>query len=228
MKKLFKCFLVIFLFLAACTPENSKIDSGLFTGIPCSAPCWQNLTPGISTDKDVEHFLDNLSMTEWPSRRTFDYESGCRSTRLADTTSNEDVGAVLDLNIENERLTFVESFHPGMFKLKGIVDAFGPPEYFKALLAVGPDGDFYNLEVYYPQRGIAFQVSVNQKERGYIRPSMKIDTVQYFVPGDLLTYLTTIYSCDLGQEGALINAKKDILFVQSWSGFGKINVIQTK
>lgn len=54
-------FILLLVNLSACSSNQSKIDDGLLTGKPCSAPCWNNLTPGKSTAADVDNFLKNLS-----------------------------------------------------------------------------------------------------------------------------------------------------------------------
>jgi hypothetical protein len=50
--------------LTGCATNTLGIDSGLFTDKPCKAPCWNGLTPGVSTAKDVDQFMQDLS-TSW-------------------------------------------------------------------------------------------------------------------------------------------------------------------
>jgi hypothetical protein len=217
---------IILLSLSACTSTRFGIDSSLFTEEPCKAPCWQKLIPGQSTNQDVEEFLTNLSATEWPGRRMHNYESGCVQIRVTDAISSEEVRAALDFNIEADKLTFIQSDHPEMPKLQEITDHFGKPEYIKAVLAVGPDGSLYILEVYYPSKGVAFTLSPNQDDIDYIRPDMQIDAIQYFATGDLLSYFTVRYSCDIGQQSASKLAQDQISkYIQPWSGYGKVKVI---
>jgi len=105
------------------------------------------------------------------------------------------VNAGVDLHIENGILTYLHSAHANMPHLKQIADSFGPPEYIEAVLAIGPDSGYYIPEAYYPKLGLAFKISPNRNDTGYIKQNMEIRSIEYFAPGDLLSYLTTKYSC---------------------------------
>ncbi len=222
------CFITIFL-LSACWLKAENMDAGLFSGKPCKPPCWQNLTPGVSTTDDVERFLKNLDQKKWPGRIDDVDNSGCRWLRIADKLGIE-VNTLFDLYLNNGKLTFIGSRPPVVIRLKEIVDRFGTPEYFKAVLAVGPDGQYYILEVYYPSQGLAFLLNPNQdKDVGYIKPGMLVDYIEYFPPGDLLPYLMTKYSC-IGDQEYISSYAQDIIgkYIQPWSGFGKVNVIKSR
>jgi len=226
MRKLIILLFLTLLSTTACNTSKSEIDSGLFTGHPCEAPCWQGLTPGLSSIQDVEQFVNTLNPNNWPSKEEITYDSGCKLILLHDTTNNQNVHASLDLSIEEGKLTFIQSFHSNMLSLEQVVNHFGYPEYIKAILAVGPDGDSYILEIYYPSKGVGFKVRPNKNDVGFIKPTMLIDTVQYFATGDLLSYMTDKYSCNLGYDAAITTAQAQIAeFTQPWPGFGKVQVI---
>ncbi len=205
------------------------MDAGLLTGKPCKPPCWQNLTPGVSTTDDVERFLMNLDPKKWPSREEEVYKSSCRWMRISDKLGIK-VNTLFDLYLDNGKLTFIGSRPPVVIRLKEIVDRFGTPEYFQSVLAIGPDGQYYILEVYYPSQGLAFLLNPNQdKDVGYIKSGMLVDFIEYFPPGDLQSYFTAKYSCEGGQEGAAAYALEIIeKYIQPWSGFGKVNVIKSR
>jgi hypothetical protein len=223
------CILITFLLLSACWRKAVNMDAGLFTGIPCKPPCWHNLTPGVSTTDDVESFLKKLDQKDWPSKNNINHKTGCNSWRISKETFGV-INALFDLDIEKGTLIFISSSPPERIHLNKIVDQLGPPEYFKAVLAVGPDGQLYILEVYYPKQGLAFIISPNQNnDIGFIEPTMVIDSIEYFPPGDLQSYLTAKHSCGVGVENASADAQKTIQkYIQPWSGFGKVNVIQSR
>ena len=122
--------------------NNLGIDSGLFTGKPCKLPCWNGLTPSVSTFNDVDQFMQGLSIKQWPAKEvdTSVYEPGCRIVGIADRPGHE-VNALILMNVENGKLTYILSTHDNMPSLQQIVDHLGPPEYFKALDVIGPDGE---------------------------------------------------------------------------------------
>jgi hypothetical protein len=199
------------------------IDTGLFTGLPCKPPCWQNLTPGISTSEDVDRFLHNLSLDEWPERNLIDSGHNSESIRLIDKTDT----VVIFLLLENGKLMFIDSYHRIDIRLIQIVDHFGPPEYVRAELAFTPDSKIYIFEVFYPTMGLAFDIDPDQeKDVGYIRESMSITGIHYSSPGDLLSYFLNSYSgIGFSQEDTLKSAQIDMQYTQPWPGFGEVKVM---
>jgi hypothetical protein len=227
MKRLL-CFLfcLISILLTACSSSGERIDVGLFTGKPCRAPCWNNLIPGQSTGSDVDQFINSLHTIEWQGKNSLVYKSGCKLVQISDK-SGTTVDALVEFNIDNDKLTFIQIFHDNMPNLKKIVDYFGPPEYVEALHVTGTDaGDFYGLDIFYPKQGLAFKVSPNQKDLGFIKPNMVVANIQYFEPGDILSYFITNYSCGLGKEGAIANAQREIAqYLKPWPGFGPVPLV---
>ncbi len=218
---LFLVFSIIPL-LMACTPAN--LDSGLFTGKPCKLPCWNGLTPGLSTATDVDQFMQGLSIKTWPARRTYVHETGCKTIQIADRTFPT-VNTFLSMNVDHGRLTYIQSVHDNMPNLQQIVDHLGPPEYFEALHVIGPDGESYQLTIYYPKQGVVFEVLVDLKDLGFIKPDMVVSDIEYFEPGDLHSYFLAAYLCAVGQDGAASTAQIHIANIQPWSGFGAVKLI---
>ena len=126
--------------LTSCATNTSEIDSGLLTSKPCKLPCWNGLTPGVSTVNDVNQFMQGLSIKQWPARETRVLEPGCQTMNIADRPGHE-VNALILMNVEQGKLTYILSTHDNMPSLGQIVDHLGPPEYFKALDVIGPDGE---------------------------------------------------------------------------------------
>jgi hypothetical protein len=134
--------------------------------------------------------------------------------------------AIVDLYIEDGELAFVQSTPPLGPTLGQVINHFGQPEYFKAVEAIGPDGKLDVLEIYYPVQGIAFQLHVKSEDAGRIKPKMRIIRIEYFPPGDLMTYLTARYSCRLGKADAELAAKNEIAnYIQPWSGYAEVTLI---
>jgi hypothetical protein len=225
-------YLLFALALLACNTNKAPIDLGIDSGLlsekPCKAPCWQNLIPSVSTSGNVADFINTLNKHQWQGEFVKSYETGCKYIRISDVPGNQ-VTSTLEFNLENEKLTLIQSSHPKMPNLKQITDHSGPPEYFEAIRAVGPDGELYIVEVYYPKLGLAFLIATSNANLGAVKEEMLVDTIQYFSPGDLLSYFTTRNSCDLGEKAAKENAEYEISkYVQPWHGFGEVNVIQSR
>lgn len=217
------------------------IDSGLFNKEGCKAPCWHDLTPGQSTSQDVDDFLLALPKAQWPERDIDEYVTGCKSIRLVDKFG---IGTV-HLDVVDGNLTFIRSSPPNKTRLGKIVDFFGDPEYFEALLYIGFDYSVYTLEIYYPRKGLAFEISTDQeKDLGMsegdilenlpgqkrisskIGADMVVSDIHYFEPGDLLSYYQSRYPCPVDETDAVRSAQSDIdNFIQKWHGYGEIDVL---
>ena len=109
-----------------------------------------------------------------------------------------------------------------------IVERYGAPEFIRPLKVVGPEQDLYILDVFYPQKGLSFEIRPNQKDAGQIKENMPISIIEYFSPGNLTNYFIAKWSCDLGMDGAESTANKEINNeIRSWPCFGKIELIET-
>jgi hypothetical protein len=151
----------------------------------------------------------------------------------------------VDLYVVDGKLTFIQIIHPTKTTLGQIVDRYGDPEYFMAILYIGFDYYVYNLEIYYPQKGLAFVISTDaendigrngtdifenlsyQKQVvSKVEADMMVNSIQYFESGDLSSYYQSRYPCPVNQADAIDSVQSDIdNFIQEWSGFGKIDVI---
>lgn len=220
--------LLVLLTLVGCFPYWGGLDNGLFSDKPCGAPCWQNLTPGQSTSLDVDRIAAELNNKEMPGRTEWTSISGCKTIRLTDSVGNQG-RAIADLNINQGKLSFVSSSPPMGPTLRQVTNHFGPPEYFESVEIMGPDGKTEVLEIYYPSRGIAFEVSVRDGKVDYVKPSMRVDTIQYFPPSEIVGYFVSRYSCNFPKPDAVQAAQNEVQqFVQPWSGFGKVQVMPTE
>ncbi len=214
----------ILLLLVACAPSYGDLNSGLLSGKPCAAPCWNNLTPGKSTEADVGHFTYQVA-DDFPIRSSTQATPSCKQVQIRDKAGPV-VGAAVTFSIEDGVLTFIESSPRYPISLQELVGHLGPPEYYEAILAVGPDGSDYQVEVYYPGQGLAFRVVAS--DVGFIRAYMEVLSIQYFAAGSLLSYFTIRRSCYMSQADAVAEAQREIAtYIQPWTGFGKVQIVET-
>jgi hypothetical protein len=45
--------------VGGCTREERELDDSFVTDAPCAAPCWHNITPGVSSNDDVRAQLQD-------------------------------------------------------------------------------------------------------------------------------------------------------------------------
>lgn len=213
----------ILILLVACAPSYRDLNSGLLSGKPCAAPCWNNLTPGKSTASDVKSFTVRVA-DDWPVR-SWTESPPCTSVGISNGPGLAgEAGAVLVTG--DGILTFIQSDLRNPVTLQDLVQHFGPPEYYEALYSEGDTGPGYRVEVYYPSKGLAFDIAVSVSDKGYIRPAMKVVYVQYFAPGNLLSYFTS-WDCGDTSQAAVADAQARMKVIQPWTGFGEVSVVQT-
>ncbi len=108
------------------------------------------------------------------------------------------------------------------------MEHFGPPEYMEALLAVGPDGYGELLEVYYPKRGLSFKMNPwgmggsPHQPVGQIHENLQVDQIEYYQPGDLLSYFMAKHGYGPSYAQEEIDAN-----IRPWSGFGTVQLTLT-
>jgi len=56
MKKFCLVFLIL---LSACKASTSDKSVSILEGSACNLPCWNNITPGVTTEDEIVHFLEN-------------------------------------------------------------------------------------------------------------------------------------------------------------------------
>ncbi len=229
--KIFKVTLALLLLsvmIVGCNSHAPELNVGLLTGKPCAPPCWQNLTPGTSTNEDVEQFLKNLNPIEWPERDDRVSTMGCTVISVRDQPGIE-VNRLVNLFVYEERLMWIQSDINQTMTLKMIVDNYGEPTYYRATNAIGLDGSaYYSVSVYYPSIGLKLDIAVDEKLIGRILPNMKVLAVEYYPVGDIEGYFSNKYTCWIESQEMADAINDELRYTQPWTGFGDIQVIETR
>lgn len=107
------------------TPPTSQNwwDTWLVNPI-CHPPCWQNITPGVTTIDEAVSMLENLPETEITSKSEFGVSW--------DFIQNEDEGGTLGISEDGiVRMIWLASVSDRKLLLKTIVTSYNEPEYVK-------------------------------------------------------------------------------------------------
>ena len=200
------------------------------TATPCPS-CWQGLIPGRSSEQDVMNFIEQ-KLTDKEKDQAMNSVSVRRSCRVFRWFTRRDSGfdfedRVREIHVEHGVTSYImvemPLFGPTM---KDVVGVYGPPEYVLSLLAVGPDGQHYILEVYYPSRGLAFKLHPSQANTGRITQRTRISAIEYYVPGDVKNLFVVRSACFHSRsEDVLPGVEFEASVVRPWTGFGEIEVI---
>jgi hypothetical protein len=161
---------------------RGPVDRSLLTRDPCEPPCWQGLTPGVSTQEEVLEYIAESDYVGDHYREphafgtTIWWQSTLRG-RGVDTSSffatKSGTLAVMMIYLDYE------------VAVKDLLAKHGPPEKLWAQWSTGDSGvAFVNL--YYPTQGFMTQLEVTPSD-GYheVLPQTKVARVWYFPPGSL-------------------------------------------
>ncbi|NIO00126.1 MAG: hypothetical protein GTN93_33480, partial [Anaerolineae bacterium] len=44
--------------------HSAPVDTSLLSGDPCEPPCWQGLVPGVSTEEEVNEFIQTSELVD--------------------------------------------------------------------------------------------------------------------------------------------------------------------
>jgi len=201
----------------------SELDTSLLTDDPCAAPCWQNITPGVTTEQEAHRLLkgspfvrkDSLdyAIANWKTGGGYDwFVWHGRSKRYRNA-----------LYLREGKVELIKIHPDYTLKAGQVANKFGPPErvYIKltsrsALLAY----------LDYTAQGLRFtaewsardQTELNMAISGtaLLTEDREIVEVSYFAPAPLEEVLQNPYL------DAPVEVKEYLKRAQEWEGFGYI------
>lgn len=205
----------------ACLAERASVQGGLLTGEPCAPPCWQGLTPGVSTEQELQALLDSSDqvdpgslrresggcgqLTYWKNRRPY---AGLLTP--SSWTSNYACTSHKMLKVVMEYLTYE-------VELEQLIDSYGPPDAFSAQPAGIPERPYVEVNLYYPSRGLMCQLELADQEEP-LQPEARIVRAWYFAP----TSLESLASPGSGVPFPPAEYVADVL--QEWQGYGPLEL----
>jgi hypothetical protein len=216
--KLVYLLMVCFFSLVACK-QPPEPDRSYLEGVPCAAPCWQGITPGITDETTAMTILsdpDLVFQDRFSCINNVDNPS--RSSCLFRRTSNE--GGQIGFEHGIVRGIILHSD----ITLDGALTALGSPDFVSArhgsqLLY---EGKCYGVHAYY-LKGIRLRISGCEPievpfdiVRGNsldVYPAMEVIGVEFFQPGDSLEELLQNVFGHSDIERYLSNS-------QPWVGYG--------
>ncbi len=135
------------LFVSCTKPD---LDRSYLTSNPCSAPCWQGVTPGITDNETAFSIISNLNFIEQDSiKRTVQQDTSLISGYVYRTKSGGSGSIGLSDGIVN-RIDLRPGATPPLFR--DIMEVFGPPE--SVLINEKSDADTcYDVNLFYPAKG---------------------------------------------------------------------------
>lgn len=208
--------ITIIWFLASCSSKPSTI----ITDTSCLPPCWQGITPGLSTVQEVLSILPNVPGVDPKSivdASTVIYDTSiyCLFERNARDIGGRiyfknNVVAAIDIAPKDKALTFRDA-----------VDKLGSPENVLAVYSKG-EREWLSIFIIYQSKGFALLdniVPFHKGEHAEIKASRPVVAVYYFDP---------VLFDELMTNSIIANWESNIIQkgMQPWTGFGEITYIE--
>jgi len=207
------------------TPEGSlvPVDTSLLTGEPCEPPCWQGLTPGVSTEEEVNNFLLSSELVDQSSifrgavtlgtgevvGTTIQWWSGANMSSVPRQFGN-------DFIIEDGLLQHMTIWVDCEATLQDLLERYGAPDNFTAwMLPYAPPN--VKVTLFYPRHGFECTLLIAQDDV-QLRPDSQIVRVWYFRSASQTREYLRL-SRDIGYR----TGGEDTL--QDWHGYGPIELV---
>lgn len=175
------------------TPVPDVADMSLLTGEPCKPPCWQELTPGVSSMQDVLDFVEKSPLIAGNYEPVKQANVYLGWWWMGEAQSN---GRINYFDFASGLLSSIE-IHPNTdIMLVRILETYGPPEKFTAWKNLYDNSGVpgYNLELLYPEWGLVILWEYNDKVGNDLSPINVCPDPNH--PASLVTY----YTLDIAKE----------------------------
>ena len=202
-----------------CRPAP-PVDVSLLTGEPCEPPCWQGLTPGVSTEGELYEFLRTSELVDQSTLFQGDITLGSgevigvtiqwwSSANMA--RSPRQIGNHCDLR--DGVLHWATIWLDSEVTLADLLERYGEP-YKWSFTWISIDMPDLDVALHYPNHGFTAHLTLPADDT-WLRPESRVDLVRYHVvvpPADFL---------ELGPEAGYFHAyKADSL--RDWQGYREI------
>jgi hypothetical protein len=211
--------LACFLSLVACKqppePDRSYLD-----GVPCAAPCWQGITPGITDETIAMTILSDPDLVLQDRLSCIiDTDNPSRGSCLFRRVSNEGSQIAFEHGI-----VWIVALNSGI-TLDEALTALGPPDFLDArhgsqLLY---EGKCYNAHAYY-LKGIRLWIGgcepievpfdIVLGNNLVVYPTMEVGRLDFFQPGDSVEEI-------LQNAFGHSNIERYLNNIQPWVGYGQ-------
>jgi len=216
---------LVLLILGLCVGcgEPPPLDMSLLTGEPCAPPCWQGLTPAVSTEEEVQEFLRSSELVD----------QSCIFRGQVTRGSGEVVGTTIqwwstanmsnvprqfgnDCTIEDGLLQHMTIWLDCEVTLEDLLERYGAPDKFTAWRE-GVERSYVKVSLFYPRDGFE-AILIIPHDDVQLRPESQIVRVWYSRSASQMEeYLR------LCREMGYPCAVEDTL--QEWHGCGPIDLI---
>ena len=201
--------------------EPPPLDLSLLTGEPCEPPCWQGLTPGMSTHEEVNEFIRTSRFVNPKTLHLSDFRRADGQRVGVSIWWRSTVGGGRGSNnftVEGGVLKDITMYPDYDLALGRLIDRYGPPEKYIASRPIsGPL--YYEVTLFYPTHGFTVDL-VLPYEDGTLQPESRVASVWYFRAAPLERFMELRY-----EAGGYGGPPDDLLgSLRDWQGYGPIEL----
>lgn len=182
-------------------PLPTAIDRGLIYGTPCNPPCWEGITPGITSTDEMVRIFEQLEA----EGRIKSYWKLTGPFYLAEFPSGGTVDVLVgDGYVHSLSVSYMGAFD---YRVRQVIERFGEPEAYAVYSNLSrqdhpcetwdesdvythPSGGGYLL---YPSQGVTVRIRIPDGYTGCVCPAVETAVFHYYQPRSLTDAL---------QEGA--------------------------
>jgi hypothetical protein len=222
-------FPFVLVLLASCSNlfRETELDSSLLANGACAPPCWNNITPGVSTEDDVRSQLEESLLVQGGC--SVDYglteREGVPLTVFSWQSSSGEGNWIY---LKDKQVLWMYIGLENELTLGEIVEEYGPPEsVYASLIRTGYLR--YYIEANYPAQGMEFSTTLhpcdpdntNCEDNMILSEDVAMTTALYFAPTSLEGMYGEVFLLPADEmEHYLANS-------QEWQGFGRIQVAKS-
>jgi hypothetical protein len=212
MKKIL-LFITFIVSVVGCEALPKSAD--IFKNPVCEPPCWENITPGLTTTEDALSILSEIKPIDKPIHNTNLNLPGYDEELYF--TLHNDKSQLGFLSILDDKVSSINFDCKMELTLQEAIGLFGSPQYILGIRS----GEINAITLLDPQKGIAFGYFLKSRANE-IKPQDKISNVTFFDPKTYQLLLNIeVFSWNQ------MTAEETIRNMHPWEGFGRIDQYMT-
>ena len=200
---------LIGLFLASCEVLSSQTN--IFEHPSCSPPCWEGITPGLTTKEEALSILSKLNMIDQPivdpNQAFINFDDAFHFTFY------HDINRLGFIYIFDDKVSTIAFDNKLNTKLQQAIKLFGNP---KSIL-VEHAGEYDAATLLNPEKGIIYGYRFHLDETSIVGPDAALDSVAFFDPKQYQLMLSSGFLSygDLDGDETIKN-------MRPWKGYGSV------
>jgi hypothetical protein len=216
------CLLLASPALSGCS-SYLESNTGLTTDKLCTAPCWHNITPGVSDEDDVGVQLMHDSSI---NKDTVEYGLvGEGGAPLLTFRWQDQDGRINKVRLRDGKVLRIEISLDYDLTLEEIVDEYGPPE--RIYVPVCAEDHQDRVFIDYPSSGLQFSTPLSidfandpVEKSVALSEALVMADVVYFAPTSLREMLSKVFLLSPDEVDCRMSNSHE------WQGFGRVTITE--